>query len=136
MLVSLTVTSLLSLINIGSTAALNAILALTTCSLLASYMIVISCVLIKRMRGRPLPDSHFSLGRWGIPVNILALCYLAPVFVFSFFPAATPVTPSTMNWAIVMFTGIMGFATIYYVAVGHKHYVPPVALVMRDIYEQ
>ncbi|KAK0932411.1 hypothetical protein LTR29_016014 [Friedmanniomyces endolithicus] len=135
-LVSLTVTSLLSLINIGSTAALNAILALTTCSLLASYMIVISCVLIKRMRGRPLPDSHFSLGRWGIPVNILALCYLAPVFVFSFFPAATPVTPSTMNWAIVMFTGIMGFATIYYVAVGHKHYVPPVALVMRDIYEQ
>lgn len=59
-LVSLTVTSLLSLINIGSTAALNAILALTTCSLLTSYMIVIGCVLLKRIRGQPLPGSHVS----------------------------------------------------------------------------
>lgn len=69
-------------------------------------------------------------------VNILALCYLAPIFVFSFFPAATPVTPVTMNWAIVMFAGIMIFACTYYVAYGRKHYVPPVALVKRDIYDR
>jgi len=135
-LVSLTVTSLLSLINIGSTAALNAILALTTCSLLASYMIVIGCLLLKRIRGEPLPSRRFTLGRWGMLVNILAMCYLAPVFIFSFFPAATPVTPSTMNWAVVMFAGIIGFAVIYYIVHGRKHYVPPVALVKRDIYER
>jgi len=133
-LVSLVVTTLLSLINIGSTAALNAILALTTVSLLASYMIVIGCVLLRRIRGQPLPASRFSLGRWGLVVNIIAMCYLAPIFVFAFFPAATPVTPETMNWAVVMFAGILGFAVIYYFAVGRKHYVPPVALVRRDVY--
>lgn len=69
-------------------------------------------------------------------VNICALCYLAPVFVFSFFPTATPVTPVTMNWAIAMYSGIMGFATIYYFVYGHKHYVPPVSLVKRDVYER
>lgn len=40
-LVSLAVTVCLSLINIGSSAALNAILSLTSVSLLTSYMIVI-----------------------------------------------------------------------------------------------
>jgi len=135
-LISLVVTSLLSLINIGSTAALNAVLALTTCSLLTSYMIVIGCVLLKRIRRQPLPGRRFSLGRWGMPINICAMCYLAPIFVFSFFPAGTPVTPGTMNWAIVIFAAIMGFATIYYFVLGHKHYVPPVALVKRDVYEQ
>lgn len=135
-LISLLVTSLLSLINIGSTAALDAILALTTCALLTSYMIVIGCVLLKRIRGQPLPSSRFSLGRWGMLVNILAMCYLAPIFIFSFFPAATPVTLTTMNWAVVMYAGILVFATVYYAVWGRKHYVPPVALVKREIYEQ
>lgn len=135
-LVSLTVTALLSLINIGSSAALNAILALTTVSLLCSYMIVISCVLLKRLRGEPLPMRRFNLGRAGIVVNILALCYLAPIFVFSFFPAATPTTPTAMNWAVVMFFAIMGFATVYYFVHGRKVYVPPVALVKREMYER
>jgi len=134
-LVSLTVTSLLSLINIGSTAALTAILALTTVSLLASYIITIGCLVHKRLRRQPLPARRFDLGRWGMPVNIIALCYLAPIFVFAFFPAATPVTARSMNWAIVMFVGILAFAIVYYFAYGHKHYVPPVALVKREVYE-
>ena len=131
-IVSLIVTSLLSLINIGSSAALTAVLALTLASLLTSYMIVIVCLLIKRFKGEPLPKSRFSLGRWGMVVNILALCFLAPIFVFSFFPPATPVEPSTVNWAIVIYSGILGFATIYYFVRGHKDYVAPVALVRRE----
>lgn len=75
-LISLLVTALLSLINIGSTAALNAILSLTTVSLLTSYMIVIGCVLLKRIRGEPLPPRRWSLGRWGMACNIIALCYV------------------------------------------------------------
>lgn len=99
-------------------------------------MIVISCLLLKRLRKEPLPARQFSLGRWGIAINIAALCYLAPLFVFAFFPAAVPVNPTTMNWAVVMFFGIIGFAVVYYFTIGHKHYVPPVALVKRDVYER
>ncbi|KAK4495356.1 hypothetical protein PRZ48_013687 [Zasmidium cellare] len=133
-LVSLLVTSLLSLINIGSSAALNAILALTTVSLLTSYIIVIALVLLKRIRGQPLPHRRWSLGKAGMAVNIIAICWLLAVYVFMFFPTTTPTTAEGMNWAIVMFSGIMIIATTYYLVRGHKHYVPPVSLVKREEY--
>ncbi|OCK76744.1 putative GABA permease [Lepidopterella palustris CBS 459.81] len=132
-IVSLLVTILLSLINIGSTAALNAILSLTTASLLTSYCIIIFCVLLKRIRGQPLPARRWSLGRYGSVVNVLSLCFLAPIFVFSFFPATTPVVPTTMNWAIVMYGGMIIFSTGYYFLYGKHVYTPPVTLVHRDL---
>ena len=135
-LISLLTTSLLSLINLGSYVALNAILSVTVAALLTSYIIVISCIVLKRIRGEPLPARRWSLGKWGLPINIAALCYLCPIFVFVFFPVATPVEPASMNWAIVMYFGIMGFATIYYFAYGRKVYLPPVALVKRDEHER
>ncbi|KAI5364589.1 Putative amino acid/polyamine transporter I [Septoria linicola] len=135
-LVSLLVTSLLSLINIGSSAALNAILALTTVSLITSYIIVIGCVLLKRVRRQPLPSRRWTLGNFGGIVNVLALCYLLMIYVWMFFPAATPVDPESMNWAIVMFAGIMTIATVWYFVQGHKSYVPPVALVRREDWER
>ncbi|PIB01044.1 Choline transport protein [Cercospora beticola] len=135
-LISLLVTSLLSLINIGSTAALNAILALTAVSLLTSYIVVIGCVLLKRLRRQPLPNRRWSLGRWGGVVNAIALCFLLMIYCWMFFPAATPVEPESMNWAIVMFVGIMAIATVWYFVKGHESYVPPVALVRREEWER
>lgn len=132
-LVSLVVTILLSLINIGSTAALNAIISLTITSLLSSYFLTISCVLVKRLRGQPLPPRRWSLGRYGLAINAAALCFLAPLFVFAFFPLATPVQPDTMNWSIVIYSSIILFATFYYFVFARHVYVPPVNLVKRDL---
>lgn len=66
-------------------------------------------------------------------INILAEMFLFPIFVFAFFPLATPAVPSTMNWSIVMYGGIVIFATSYYFVFGRHAYVPPVALVKRDL---
>ena len=82
-MLSLLVTSLLSLINIGSTVALIAIISLTVVSLLTSYIITIVVVLLRRVRGQSLPARRFNLGKAGMPVNIIALCYLGPIFVLS-----------------------------------------------------
>jgi amino acid transporter len=131
-LVSLAVTVLLSLINIGSTLALGAIVSLTITSLMSSYIISISCVLIKRVRGQSLPYRRWSLGRFGMAINIGALCFLFPMFVFSFFPLTTPVDPTTMNWSAVMYGGVIIFATAYYWLGGRNTFIPPVALVKRE----
>src|ERR1700761_7121588 len=96
--VSLGVTICLSLINIGSTAALNAIFSLNTGSLITSYLITISCAIFHRLQRRPLPPARFSLGKYGLYVNIAAMCYLLPVYVFSFFPGSPNPTAQTMNW--------------------------------------
>jgi amino acid transporter len=56
---SFIIASLMSLINIGSAVALNAINSLTISALLSSYMITIGCLLARRLRGEKLP-----FGRW------------------------------------------------------------------------
>ncbi|PIG69434.1 amino acid permease [Aspergillus arachidicola] len=132
-MVSLMVTVLLSLINIGSTTALLAIVTLTIGSLMSSYVITIGCLLLKRIRGEPLPPRRWSLGRFGMAINIGALCFLVPVFVFAFFPLTSTVDRESMNWCVVMYGGIMIIAILYYIFRGRHVYIPPVALVKRDI---
>lgn len=131
-MVSLGVTILLSLINIGSEVALNAVTSLTITSLLSAYIISIGCVLLKRLRGESLPHHRWTLGRYGLAVNLGALAFLLPVFIFAFFPLSTPVTRETMNWSVVMYVGVIGSASLYYWARGQYHFIPPVALVKRE----
>ncbi|OBT68100.1 hypothetical protein VE03_01538 [Pseudogymnoascus sp. 23342-1-I1] len=132
-LVTFLITTLLSLINIGSHVAFNAIGSLAVSALLATYMISFICLIIRRLTGDPLPPRRWSLGRYGIFVNIGAVLYLSVVWVFIFFPVETPVTPETMNWNAVMFGSTMIFAVGYYFAVGRKVYTAPVDKVKRNL---
>lgn len=132
-LMSLLVTILLSLINIGSDVALTAIVSLTISASMSSYMITIGCLILKRLRGQPLPPHRWTLGSWGLAVNIAALAFLLPVFVFAMFPATVEVDAVSMNWCAVMYGGIIILATAYYWLRARHVYVPPVALVKRDV---
>lgn len=126
------VTSLISLLNIGSTTALQAISSLTISSMFASYCLSIGCILRKRLVGEPLPPCRWSLGRFGLLCNLLALGFTLPILVFLFFPQTAVVDKESMNYAIVMFGGANILAGIYYFVRGKNHYVPPVALMKRD----
>ena len=132
-LLTFIITTLLSLINIGSTVAFNAIGSLAVSALLGTYIISITCLILRRIRGEPLPPRRWTLGRFGIFVNIGALLFLAVVWVFVFFPVSIPVTPSTMNWNAVMFGGTMIFAVFYYLLVGRWTYTAPVDFVKRGL---
>ncbi|KAL4759206.1 putative GABA permease [Aspergillus foveolatus] len=131
-LVSLIVTILLSLINIGSTVALAAVVSLTITSLMSAYILSIGCILLKRFRNEPLPHRRWSLGRFGMAINIAAMAFLLPVFVFAFFPLMAVVDEQTMNWSVVMYIGLITLATVYYIVRGRNHFVAPVALVRRE----
>jgi amino acid transporter len=127
------ITTLLSLINIGSTVAFNAIGSLALSALLGTYIISFTCLVIRRIRGPPLPPRRWSLGGAGIFVNAGAICFLLTVWIFVFFPVETPVTPSTMNWNVLIFCSTMIFAVVYYFARGRRTYTSPVDLVKRSV---
>ncbi|KAF7136743.1 hypothetical protein CNMCM5793_006212 [Aspergillus hiratsukae] len=131
-MVSLAVTILLSLINIGSQVALTAIVSLTITSLISAYILSIGCVLLRRIRGEPLPPRRWTLGRFGMAINIAALAFLLPIFVFAFFPLTSTVDTKTMNWSVVMYLGLLAFASFYYVLWGRHNFIAPVALVKRE----
>jgi choline transport protein len=105
--VSFVVTCLLSLINLGSAVAFNAIVSLTVGAILSSYIISISCVALRRIRNDPLPHARWSLGRAGLACNIIAVLFLLLVYVFAFFPLAAPVVPETMNWSILIYGSVL-----------------------------
>ncbi|KAL3419347.1 amino acid permease [Phlyctema vagabunda] len=120
---------ILCLINLGSTFAFNIIVSLTLLALLSTYMISIGCVLRLRLLKQPLPRARWSLGRWGIPINMFAFLYSGFVIVFSCFPVSLPVTAATANWAPAVWTGVILLALVVYVVHGRKHYTPPVVFV-------
>jgi choline transport protein len=121
---------ILSLINLGSDVAFNAIISLNLVALMFTYSISIGCVLLRRIRHPELlPRARWSLGWAGIPVNIGGLLYSLFAFFWCFWPNTIPVDRQTFNWSVVMFlaTGIISIA--YYFVIGRKVYTGPVALV-------
>ncbi len=133
-IVSMIITFTVSLINIGSATALNAIISLVVVSLLSSYYITIACLVWRRLRGEPLPERRWSLGKYGLAINITSLIFLTPICFFAFWPAATPVQPDTMNWAVVMYGGMVIWSLVYYVIWARHIYVVPVTIVDEEIH--
>ncbi|KAF2729355.1 putative GABA permease [Polyplosphaeria fusca] len=133
LLISLVINMLLPLINIGSTAAINAIFSLSGVSILTSYIICIGSLLVKRLRGEELPPHRWTLGRWGTLINSAALVFLFPLAIFQFFPPIIPITAAGMNYGSLMWGTMIIFSTGYYFLYGRKQYTPPVYRVRRDL---
>jgi choline transport protein len=131
--VSLTISGLLSLVNLGSAVALNAITSLGAVAVLLSYLLTIGTLVHRRLRGPPLPPRRWSLGKFGLAINIAALACLAPIIFFLTWPLATPVTPAYMNWSTTMLGGTLLIATIYYFAKARKEYVGPSVFIKREM---
>lgn len=101
---------LISLINIASSVALNAILSLTTLALYVSYLIPIVLLLLRRVKKKHIEFGPFTLGRFGLFVNMYAIVYGVFIIIFLPFPPMLPVTGLTMNYAGPVFAGVLLFA--------------------------
>ncbi|KAH7407231.1 putative GABA permease [Cadophora sp. MPI-SDFR-AT-0126] len=123
-------TCLLSLINIGSSAAFNAVISLQVVALMMTYACSIGCVLYRRVfHPELLPHARWSLGKWGVPVNIIGVLWCVYSFFWSFWPNAVPVTLETFNWAVVLWSAVFALAGSMYMITGHKEYFGPVKTV-------
>lgn len=124
------ITCLLSLINIGSNVAFNAIISLQVVAIMMTYACSISCVLYRRIvHPELIPTARWSLGRWGTLVNCIGLAYVTFTFFWSFWPNSIPVTVANMNWSVVLFCGVFFLCLIMYVVEGRKVYNGPVTII-------
>ncbi len=65
-------------VNIGNQSAFAALIAVAIVMFYIAYLGVTVGMLIRRIRGawpRPEHGPYFSLGRWGLPINIIAVLY-------------------------------------------------------------
>lgn len=130
-LATFVITSLLSLINLGSAVALNSLTSLSTCALLSAYITCIGCMAWRRWTGAPLLPSKFSLGRYGLAVNLTALVFLVAFLVLAFFPEYVNPDVEEMNWNILVYGVVVLFSLAYYFFYGRKKYVGPVEYVRK-----
>ncbi|KAK3068899.1 hypothetical protein LTR53_013177 [Teratosphaeriaceae sp. CCFEE 6253] len=116
---------LLSLINIGSSITLFAILSLSTLALYITYLIPIGLLILKRLRKEHIDFGPFTLGSFGIWINLFAFAFGVFIVIFLPFPATTPVNATTTNYAGPVFLGLVMVALIDWFARGRNHYVGP-----------
>jgi choline transport protein len=128
------INALLALLNIASTVAFNALVSLVAAGLFSSYIVTISLMIRKRRTKEPIAFGPWNMGRYGLAVNIYALCYTVIVTVFSFFPPTTPVTAVSMNWSIAVYGGAILFGLVFWVVSGRKQWQGP--LLDRRFVEQ
>lgn len=68
----------------------------------------------------------------GVPINIIAIAFALFQVIMSFFPLFAQVTHETMNYGVVMFSGVAIISVIYYVVRARHVYKGPVVHINYD----
>ncbi|KAK3341355.1 amino acid permease-domain-containing protein [Lasiosphaeria hispida] len=71
------------------------------------------------------PKGPFHLGKFGMPVNILAVLFITLFNIFYCFPYALPTTEETMNYNAVILAGVVALTGIWWVTHAVRHYPGP-----------
>ncbi|KAF4627810.1 hypothetical protein G7Y89_g10344 [Cudoniella acicularis] len=139
-----TITCLLALINIGSSAAFNDVISLTINSLFITYLIGNGLLLWRRVTGKILVEfevdhelrnvdcNHLVWGPMHVPepfgtiVNVIGCVFMIVVLFFSFWPAVNHPVGATMNYSSLMLGATVIFSTAYYFIIAKKTYTGPI----------
>ncbi len=124
--ITVIISLLLALINIGSSTAFNAIVSLSVASVLASYMVPIVLIVRRRLLKEPIRFGPWKMGRYGIIANIVGLAYAVVAFFFSFWPETAVVDAKDMNWACLVWGVAMLFCVFWYTIRAHHYYKGPI----------
>ncbi|CAK1361246.1 uncharacterized protein RHO25_005156 [Cercospora beticola] len=123
-------TIVLSFINFGSDVAFNAIISLNLVSLMITYQVSIACVLYRRVyQPELLPKARWSLGKYGVAINIGGLAYSSFAFFWCFWPNIRNPSLVDFNWSVLMFVVVGLIAAIDWVVRARHVYTGPVVLV-------
>jgi urea carboxylase system permease len=133
------VTGLLAIVllglNVGNQSAFAALTSIAIIMFYLAYLGVTTPMLIRRLRGTwPKPDHgpYFSLGRWGLLVNVLAVAYGALVAINIAWPRSGVYNAVGKHhwywqWSAELFIGaVVVIGTLYYFLVQAKK--PPEVL--------
>lgn len=116
MLVAALVPAVIVLGSVASTKALTSIISFATLGIYLGFQMVTLAALRARLKGW-VPSGSFTLGRWGLLVNIAALTYGVLAMVNMAWPR-TPELPWYDNWLVALSAAVgAGIGAIYMVIV-------------------
>ncbi|KAK3495480.1 amino acid permease-domain-containing protein [Neurospora crassa] len=120
-----TIASALGAIPLGSpTAFLNltgSFIILTT----TSYAIPFAANILTRRRYLPSAPGSFRLGKFGTPINILAVLFIVLFNALFCFPYDYPTTTESMNYNSVILVGVVALTALWWVVHARRKYPGP-----------
>jgi urea carboxylase system permease len=120
------------LVNIRQPQIFTTITSIAVVMIYLAYLLVTVPMLVSRLRGRwPLPAEaeggrYFSLGRWGLPVNVLAVLWGAGMALNLAWPRrevynATPPYHWYLQWGAFVFIGAIALVGLAYYLLRQRH---------------
>ncbi|OZD66580.1 amino acid permease [Rhodococcus sp. 05-340-1] len=115
-------------VNIGQPQIFTVLTSIAIIMIYLAYLMVTGPLLVKRVKGEwpPAdlkPGGYFTMGRWGLPVNIAAVVWGAGMAINLAWPReAVYGTPWYNTFgAFVYIGGILGVGLLWYAVKGRKH---------------
>ncbi|VDC02845.1 unnamed protein product [Peniophora sp. CBMAI 1063] len=103
--------ALVGLLSFAGPAALGAIFSV---GVIGQYVADSVPIVARFWGGQPFTPGPFNLGRMSGPVAVVAVSWMWFMTIILLFPTTTPTNAQDMNYAIVVFGGVIALALVYY----------------------
>jgi hypothetical protein len=114
----------LLLVNVGKAALFTDLTSACIVTLYAAYLFVTVPLLIRRLRGSiggETDGRNFSLGRWGLAVNVGAVVYGGLMTINMAWPRASVYDPANGGWYLQWFSVLLLVGTGLTGALAYAH---------------
>lgn len=114
-------TAIFAVVLIFATQVEAVLVAVTVVLIYLAYLICTASTLVARLRGWPRTPAAFSLGRFGLIINVLAVLWGAAMIVNLSWYRPSPAAPAYLNLAVYIFVPlILVLGAGYYYAVQRR----------------
>ena len=119
------VAALILVVNVGKPQLFTIVTSVAIVLVYIAYFIVTIALLGHRTKGwldRPGTKGLFSMGKWGLPVNVVASVYGVLMAINLIWPRSNIYGPGVDAWGGVIFVfAVIGIGLLHYVTVQSKH---------------
>jgi len=99
--------------------------AVTSIAVIGLYIAYVLPTFLRLRQGESFQRGPWHLGRWSMPVGIIAVTWVAIITVLFMLPQVSPVTWLTFNYAVFAVLAVIGFAGIYWLVSARKWFIGP-----------
>lgn len=106
--------------------------AVTSIAVIGLYIAYVIPSFLRLRAGRAFTPGPWNLGRWGRPVAMIAVTWVAVITVLFMLPPTSPVTPATFNYSPVAVLVVLGFAGIWWLVSARRWFTGPSRMASID----
>ncbi len=103
----------------------TAYVAVTSIAVIGLYVAYVLPTFLRLRLGSRFKPGPWQLGRWSRPVGIIAVVWVAFIFVLFMLPTVSPINHTNFNYTVVAVVVVVGFAGIWWLLSARKWFTGP-----------